>query len=70
MTTAGTKPIPNALASGRLPRPLPRVLLGASILVMLLIFLLVWVQDVSGEYNIVGAVFFGYVARAAWRRMP
>lgn len=64
-TTPAARPAVNALASGRLPRRAPLLLLTASLLVMAGVFTIVWMAgDEGSEFNIVGAVFFGVVLYA------
>ncbi len=53
----------NSLASGRLPRGMPWLLLAGALTVMTVVFALV-AMSTADEFNIVGAVFFGFVVYA------
>ncbi len=64
-TTPTARPAVNALASGRLPRRAPLLLLAACLLVMAGVFTIVWMGGGDGaEFNIVGTIFFGVVLYA------
>ena len=59
------KPMPNALASGRLPKGSSWALLILALLIMAGVFTLVWMGDPSGEFNIVATVFLGVLLYGA-----
>lgn len=63
--TTGAKPLVNAYASGRLAKPVPWALLGATLLVSAVSFVFIWMAEPETEYNIAAAVFLGVVGYAA-----
>ena len=57
-TTAG---ITNSLTTGRLPKGAPWIILGASWVVLLIVFVFVQAADPGSDYNIAAAIFFGTI---------
>jgi phosphate transport system permease protein len=60
MSTA-TAGITNSLTAGRLPKGAPWLILGASWLVLIIVFVFIQAANPGSEYNIAAALFFGTI---------
>lgn len=63
-TVTGSKPIANIYASGRLAKPVPWLLLAATMAVSFVSFVFIWLAEPESEYNIAAAVFLGVLGYA------